>query len=173
MFPKHFILFDLIFFYTIFASNSHTWVCPIKFIYRPKKLLKINYQSNEAFSGQVISCLNWCINVTFWAAASESGKKALNWVGGHLSSAQASLPQSRVGPCYLESLSPSLCSHAWSAKASICLSLSQKTTDTLPTGQPILIWVRWYRFITTQVTKCDSQMRGSSLDILSALTRTF
>lgn len=117
MFPKHFISFTCLFFFKLSLLPIPILECISEFIYRPKKLifglfmieklvLKEVFENklpiDEAFSEQVIH-LNWCLNVTFWAAASESEKKALDWAG-HLSSVQALLPQSRVAHITSESL---------------------------------------------------------------------
>lgn len=55
-----------------------------------KEVFENKLPIDEVFSEQVID-LDWCLNVTFWAAASESEKKALDWAG-LLSSVQALLP---------------------------------------------------------------------------------
>lgn len=126
MFPMHFISFTW-FCYTIFASNTHTWVCATKFIYRLKQFLKKNYQSNEEFSEQVISCLNWCLNITFWAAASE-WKKGSGLSGRSLEFCWGFVTTEQSGPVLPVkwSVSPSLCYHAQRTKASICLTVALK-----------------------------------------------
>lgn len=128
--------------------------------------MKITYQVFRVISG-----LQCNLNVTFLSCCLGEWKKGTGVSRRYLSSVQAPRPQGMLGPCHPQvSLTRTVLSElvwqGWHGHS----CLLQSPTDTSPTRKTILIWVRQYKIIYIKVTKCSSQMRGSSFDIVDILS---